>query len=100
MANQTCKKRIIKHPERFEGKRIDPNKWILPPYWHLCRQTSRLYHENDLLVTFSSYRYERLWLRSVGIYADDADWLCEDGYEEILAILEKHNAVDRLYDWA
>ena len=87
-------KRYIRTPEYFEGKRMNPNKWIIPQGWNLCEQSDRLYREEDLLLTFFDWVFPCQWLRDRNIYVEDASWLSQAGYDEIVDILVSEEKFD------
>lgn len=86
---KTITRRTMHNPAAFIGKRIDPLRWEIPAGYHLCRKTGKLHHEDDLLVTFDHTRFERSFLREHGILVEDAEWLSEEGYDEIMDVLER-----------
>ena len=81
-------KRTIQNPEYFEGKIIDTTKWIMPPGWNVCAKTGKFMNEDNLCNTFSHYLYEKTFLIDNGIYIENANWLSDEGYEEIIITLE------------
>lgn len=55
----------------------------------LCRKTGKLVREADALVTFRHYIFDRQWLIAKHIYIEDADWLTEEGWNEIVDVLKQ-----------
>lgn len=88
------RKRHLRHPEKWIGCRIDTTKWIVPDGYVLCDHTGKLYPEEQALLTFAHWVFERDELRTMGIHTEDASWLSEDGYYQILDILDVHNRLD------
>jgi hypothetical protein len=91
----STKKRTIRNPEKWIGKRINTVKWNIPCGYEICRQTGKLYPESQLLSSFNHHLFERPWLRANGIFVEDADWLSDDGYDEIVSVLEKAGVWDQ-----
>lgn len=86
--NNDTKKRTMKTPAAFVGRRVNPDKWNIPAGYGLCRMTQKLHHEDDLLVTFAHWKFEKQFLLDNGIYVEDAEWLSEAGYDLIMDKLE------------
>lgn len=81
-------KRTIHNPVAFVGKKLDTTKWNMPEGWNVCAKTGKFMNENDLCNTFSHYLYEKAFLISNNIYVEDAAWLSDEGYDEIMMVLE------------
>ena len=80
-------KHYMSNPAAFVGRRVDPNAWHIPDGYALCRKTWKLQREKDLLRTFAHHLFPREFLLQHGIYIEDADWLSNEGYDEIMDVL-------------
>ena len=87
--SKVMKKHTIKTPSKWIGKKVDTNKWSIPQGYHLCAKTGKLFAEDDLLVTFAHWLFDRSWLVAKGIMVEDADWLSEEGFFEIADVLKR-----------
>lgn len=90
-------KQNLINPEHHIGKRLDPNKWNIPDGYVLCRKTGMLVREQDALITFFHWAFDRQWLIEKNIYVEDADWLTLRGYEEIMEVLRREGQLDAYY---
>lgn len=87
-------KRTIRNPQKFIGKKLNPGKWNLPESYVLCAKTGKLCKEADAIITFSHWMFNRKFLTANNIYVEDAQWLSEEGYDEIVAVLERTGKYD------
>ncbi len=89
MTSPTPAKRTIKTPAAYQGKRLDPNKWTMPSGWGLCRMTGKFLPFEQLENTFPHHAFDKSVLVENGIYIEDADLLSDEGFDQIMAVLEK-----------
>jgi hypothetical protein len=90
----TTAKRTIRHPEAFVGKVVNANKWNIPEGYAQCAMTYKLFPYNQLEVTFDHTKFEKAFLISNHIYVECAEWLSEEGYFEIMGVLQKVGKYD------
>ena len=91
---RTTVKRTMRNPEAFVGKMIDSTKWNIPEGYERCELTGKLYREDDMTVSFPHYFFDKAFLREHRIYVEDAAWLSDEGYDIIMATLEKLGMMD------
>jgi hypothetical protein len=89
--------RQMRNPEKFEGKKVTVGKWIIPDGWAVCAMTGELYREADCLISFPHYRFDRQFLLDNDIYVEDAEWLSEKGYYQIVDVLERLGYAEMLW---
>ncbi len=88
-------KKAIKNPEKHIGKRVNPNKYVIPEGYVLCAMTGKFYAERDAEISFAHWAFDSKWLRQRHIYIEDADWLSQDGYDRIMDVLKDEGVYDR-----
>jgi hypothetical protein len=81
-------KRQMHNIAAFVGKRIDANRWAIPEGYRLCAKTWKLHPESRLERSFAHWVFPREFLLQHGIYVEDADWLSDEGHDEIMSVLE------------
>ena len=82
-------KRTMTNPNKWIGKKVNPNKWAIPEGYELCAKTGKFFAKDDLLITFAHWMFDRSWLIEKNIMVEDADWLCEEGYYQIIDVLKR-----------
>lgn len=88
--NTTTRKRTMRHPEKWLGRRVDFTKWIVPDGYVRCEFTGKLCRENEALVTFDHWALTRDQRVQLGIWhVEDASWLSDEGYDGIMSLLER-----------
>lgn len=94
----TKKTMTDKQAAYFVGKRVDSVKWNIPEGYEICAITGKFHRESSLLVTFAHHHFTRSQLAQLGAYGvgwcEDADWLSEEGYEQIMSRVEACNLAD------
>lgn len=82
-------KRTIRNIDAFIGKRISSVHWVIPPGYATCEITGKLHPESALEVTFQHYLFDKEFLVTNHIYCEDAAWLSAEGYDFIIATLDR-----------
>lgn len=83
-------KRNMLNPDAFVGKRIDMyTAWNIPDGYAVCAMTGKFDRCENLSVTFPHYLFDKTFLKTHGIYVEDADWLSAEGYDEIIDVLDR-----------
>lgn len=88
-------KRTMTNPSKWIGKKVNPNKWQIPEGYQLCAKTGKMYAETSLWITFAHWFFDRSWLIEKGIMVEDAAWLSEEGYDEIMDVLKREGQWER-----
>lgn len=82
--------RVMQHPEKWIGKRVDGIKWAIPDGFVKCAITNKLYRERDAYLScYVRFFIDRSVLSVNGIYVEEADWLSEEGYHIVLDTIER-----------
>lgn len=90
-------RQTMHNPNAFLGKRVDTTRWIIPDGYVKCAMTGKLCTEEQASISFAHWMFEREFLIENGIYVEDADWLCEEGYDLIMAKLDELGYLDYYY---
>lgn len=83
------KKRTMRNPQAFIGKRVDSTKWNIPEGYSPCAMTGKLHPESDLTITFNHWAFDREFRIQNGINVYDAEWLSEEGYDLLMIRLQE-----------
>lgn len=93
-------RRQMHNPEAFVGKVVDTTKWDVPDGYAICACTGKLFPESQLLITFDHLAFDRQFRIEHGLTVEDADWLSEEGYFELMDILQRLGLEDAYHEVA
>jgi len=88
-------KRNMTNINYYIGKKLDLNKWNIPEGYELCAKTGKFYAISDLCVTFAHWMFDRNWLIEKNIMIEDAAWLSEEGYDQIIEVVKAEGKYDQ-----
>lgn len=93
-------KLTMHNPHQFVGKRIDPNRWEIPPNYARCAMTGKLHPIDALVITFRHHIFQWDWLVAHGIAIEDAAWLSNEGYDQIMDVLKREGRYEEYIESA
>lgn len=85
-------KRTMRNPEAFIGKAVDTRKWNIPGLddrYAICRYTGKLFDCWNTGATFNHHAFNRDWLINNGLYVEDAEWLSDEGFDQMMMQFDK-----------
>lgn len=76
----------------YTGKRVSRDTWLIPEGYGICTITHKMLPEAELMVTFAHHQFTTDQLAQLGAWGEGwcecAEWLSEDGYQQIMARVE------------
>lgn len=88
-------KRQMRNPQAHVGKVIRSGRWQIPDDYACCAMTGKLHRTANLECTvYVREVFGKQFLLDNGIYVEEADWLSEEGYGQIMDILYRLDLYD------